>query len=389
MMTANTNRFDEAAVGAEGSGAAYGGLGPGRLLSAEPMTARLLPGLRLPARAWRIGYTSTAADGALLEVTGTVLVPRAPWRGPGERPLIAYAVGTQGLADTVSAASWQFRLGLEYESLFITAALRRGWALAITDYPGLGNPGTHPYVMGRHLGPAVLDSVRAARRLPAAGLSPDGPLGIYGYSEGGCAAGWALQLQPSYAPELEVTAGAVGSAPADLEDMIKFLDDTPYAFLLFYGVLGLDAAYPELDVLQHLKPQGRLLAAILRRTHAVPAAVAGIGLGAIIPTKVSTYCYRPPFEVPEVRARLLENKLGALAPAAPVLVAGGTAEQIIPYPQAVALAESWRALGVDVTMLSMNKREHLTGAFAFAGPAMRFLAERFADARAVALPRGA
>ncbi|WP_084515527.1 lipase family protein [Nocardia acidivorans] len=388
-MTAFTNRFDEAAVGAGGSTAAYGGLGPGRLLAAEPMTAYLLPGVKLPARAWRIGYTTTTGSGEPTQVTGTVLVPRGPWRGEGSRPLIGYAVGTQGLADTVAAASWQLRFGLEYESVFITAALRRGWALAITDYPGLGNSGTHPYVMGRSLGPAVLDSMRAARRLPAAGLDPNGPLGIYGYSEGGCAAGWALQLQPSYAPDLPLAGGVVGSAPADLEDMITFLDGSPYAFLLFYGVIGLDAAYPELDVLQYLKPQGRALAAVLRRTHALAAAVAGIGLGAFVPKSVSTYCHRMPFEVPEVRERLRENKLGHIAPAAPVLVAGGTAEQIIPYPQAVRLAEDWKALGVDVTMLSLPRREHITGALSFARPALGFLAHRFAESSRVALRRGA
>ncbi|WP_327144096.1 lipase family protein [Nocardia sp. NBC_01327] len=388
-MTAFTNRFDEAAVGAGRSTATSAGPVPGRLLSAEPTTAYLLPGLRLPARAWRIEYTSTNGSGAPIQVTGTVLVPREPWRGEGSRPLIGYAVGTQGLADKVASASWQLRVGLEYESVFITAALRRGWALAITDYPGLGNPGTHPYVMGRALGPSVLDSMRAARRLTAAGLDPNGPLGIYGYSEGGCAAGWALQLQPGYAPDLPLAGGVVGSAPADLEDMISFLDGSPYAFLLFYGVLGLDAAYPELDVLQYLKPQGRALAAVFRRTHAIPAALVGIGLGAFVPKKVSTYCHRMPFEVPEVKARLRENKLGALAPAAPVLVAGGTAEQIIPYPQAVRLAEDWKALGVDVTMLSMPRREHITGALSFAGPAMRFLAERFADIQSMQMQRGA
>ncbi|MEV6774152.1 lipase family protein [Nocardia sp. NPDC051030] len=388
-MTANTNRFDEAAVGAGHPTATFGGANPGRLLSAEPMTARMLPGLRLPARAWRISYVSTLGNGEPTQVTGTVLVPREPWRGPGSRPLIGYAVGTQGLADKISAASWQLRFGVEYESLFIASALRRGWALAITDYPGLGNPGTHPYVMGRSLGPSVLDSMRAARRLTAAGLDPQGPLGIYGYSEGGCAAGWALQLQPTYAPDLQLAGGVVGSAPADLTDMINFLDGSPYAFLLFYGVLGLDAAYPELEVMQYLKPQGRALAALFRRTHAGFAALVGIGVGAFLPKNVSTYCSRPPFEVPEVKARLLENKLGGIAPATPVLVAGGTAEQIIPYPQAVQLAEDWKALGVDVTMHPMPRREHVTGALSFAGPAMRFLAARLEEAREVSLQRGA
>ncbi|WP_405489953.1 lipase family protein [Nocardia sp. NBC_00511] len=376
-MTPNTDRFDEVTAD------------PGRLLSAEPMTARMLPGLRLPAKAWRIRYTSTTASGAATEVSGTVLVPHAPWRGPGARPLVGYAVGTQGMAGTVAAASWQLRLGIEYESVFLAAALRRGWALAISDYPGLGTPGLHPYVMGRALGPAVLDSMRAARRLPEAELDPDGPLGIYGYSEGGNAAGWALQLQPSYAPDLPISAGVVGSAPADMTDMVRFLDGTPYAFLLFYGVLGIDGAYPELDVLQYLKPQGRALAALFRRTHAGVAAVLGIGAGLIVPTKVSTYCHTPPFEVPAVKARLLENRLGGIAPAAPVLVAGGTSEQVIPYPQAVRLAEEWKALGVDVTMLTMQGREHIGGALAFAGPAMRFLAERMIEADARVLARGA
>ncbi|MTE15951.1 lipase family protein [Nocardia aurantiaca] len=385
-MTANTNRFDEAAVGAGYPGA----FEPGRLLGAEPMIARMLPGIRLPARAWRTSYTSTTATGAPTHVTGTVLVPNTPWRGPGSRPLVGYAVGTQGLAGTVAAASWQLRFGLEYESVFLRAALRRGWALAITDYPGLGTPGLHPYVMGRALGPAVLDIMRAARRLPDADLDPDGPLGIYGYSEGGNAAGWALQLQPDYAPDLPLAGGVVGSAPADMVDMVRFLDGTPFAFLLFYGVLGIEAAYPELNVLQHLKPHGRALAALFRRTHIAAAAMLGIGAGVVVPTKVSTFCHRPPFEVPEVKARLLENRLGGIAPAAPVLVAGGTGEQVIPYPQAVRLAEDWEASGAEVTMRTLHGREHIGGAMAFAGPAMRFLSERFTEqADAPVLRRGA
>ncbi|MEU1209615.1 lipase family protein [Nocardia sp. NPDC005825] len=380
-MTANANRFDEAAVGA---------FGPGRLLAAEPMTARMLPGLKLPARAWRISYTSTTATGAPSQVSGTVLVPNTPWRGPGPRPLVGYAVGTQGLASTVAAASWQLRFGVEYESVFLRVALNRGWALAVTDYPGLGNPGLHPYVMGRALGPAVLDSIRAARHVTGADLDHDGPVGIYGYSEGGNAAGWALQLAPTYAPELRIAGGAVGSAPADMLDMVKFLDGTPAAFLLFYGVLGIEAAYPELNVLRHLNTQGRALAALFRRTHIAAAGLLGVGAGLLVPTRVSTYCHRLPFEVPEVKARLLENRLGGIAPTAPVLVAGGTAEQVIPYPQAVRLAEDWTALGADATMRTLKGREHIGGAMAFAGPAMRFLSERLAeDAAAPALQRGA
>ncbi|MFI6870329.1 lipase family protein [Nocardia sp. NPDC050406] len=353
---------------------------PGQLLEVRRSKAYLLPGLRLPARSWFLRYRSTDAHGRDIEVTGTLLVPRTPYTS-GPRPLIGYAVGTQGLADFVAAASWQLRRGLEYEGLFISQALRRGWAVVITDYPGLGNHGTHPYVMGRALGPSVLDSMRAARQVPDAGLEPDGPLAICGYSEGGCAAGWALQLQPSYAPDLALVGGAVGSPPADLEGMFEAHDGKLFAFLLIWAVLGIDAAYPELRVLDELKPSGRLLAAVLRRAHVVPGFALGMGYGAVLPTQSARFVRRHPLEIPEVLARLRENRLGSIPPAAPVFLGAGTAEQIVPFSQTATLYEDWRALGVDATMLTMPRLEHLTGAFGFAPKAFEFLAERFAENR--------
>src|SRR5271156_2796158 len=39
-------------------------------------------------------------------------------------------------------------------------------AIAATDYPGLGTPGPHPYLVGDSEARAVIDSVRAARSFP-------------------------------------------------------------------------------------------------------------------------------------------------------------------------------------------------------------------------------
>ena len=49
--------------------------------------------------------------------------------------------------------------------------LRLGYIVVATDYPGLGVPGMHPYLIGVSEGRAVLDSVRAARAMPDAGAS--------------------------------------------------------------------------------------------------------------------------------------------------------------------------------------------------------------------------
>jgi len=61
-------------------------------------------------------------------------------------------------------------------------------------------------MVGRALGPNVLDVMRAARSLSPEELPPEGPAAIIGYSEGGAAAAWAGQLQPTYAPDVPLLA---------------------------------------------------------------------------------------------------------------------------------------------------------------------------------------
>lgn len=68
-------------------------------------------------------------------------------------------------------------------------------------------------MVGPANGRAVLDIMRPARTLPELGLDPCGVAGVYGYSEGGNAAGWAAQLQPGYAPDVALAGVAVGGAP--------------------------------------------------------------------------------------------------------------------------------------------------------------------------------
>src|SRR5437667_269770 len=91
-----------------------------------------------------------------------------------------------------------------------TTWLRRGYALASTDYEGLGTPGVHPFLIGRSEGRGVVDIVRAARAL-------DSRVGrrwvIAGHSQGGHAALWAAALAPSWAPELSFR-GVAAFAPA-------------------------------------------------------------------------------------------------------------------------------------------------------------------------------
>lgn len=347
---------------------------PGDVIRAERFTANAVAVVPLPAKAWRIMYRSTSATGDPVAVTGTVLVPLTAWRGPGKRPLLGIAPGTQGMADRC-AVSRQLAAGTEYESYGIGNALLRDWAVAITDYPGLGTPGDHTYVVGPANGHATLDVMRAARNLPDAGIDKDGPLAIFGYSEGGGGAGWALQLQPSYAPDLPLVAGAAGAAPTDYQKLLDFHDGGPFAFLLLYSAIGFNAAYPELQFEQYLTAAGARSADTMRNTCVQDAII----LGLASPKDMAHYVDPNPLASPKWQRRLRQSDLGFIRPASPVLVGGPTYDEAIPFEQSELLYQRWCERGANAHLVAFPVGEHLTGGLlGFYPPGFQFIADRLA-----------
>jgi hypothetical protein len=336
------------------------GFGPGRpgeLLKAEPIDVYLVPGARMRARAWRILYRSTSATGEPRAVSGTVLMPSRRGRGP--RPLIGYAIGTHGIGDS-AAPSRLLPRGLDFEAGLIGMLLARGWAVAVTDYEGLGTPGDHVYMVGRALGPNVLDSMRAARELHPLELPEDGPAAVIGYSEGGFAAGWAAQLQPEYAPDVRLAAVAAGAAAANVEAAGPLLDGTFFSFFIAYGGIGYAAAYPELDLDKYLTPKAREGIGFLRESNILQAAIRG-------PHNMRAEDLTDPnvLELPEWRRRLRENRLGEMKPDAPVLLHHARRDQIVSFEHSVGLRDDWVALGADVRLyVTRGGFDHISGAVA-------------------------
>src|SRR5579875_3276627 len=224
---------------------------PGDLIRAEPMHAYLAPGVRLRARAWRILYRSTGATGEPTAVSGTVLLPAGSRRG-AQVPLVAYAIGTHGIGDD-AAPSRLLSTGRDWEAGLMALILARGYALGCN----------------------VLDAIRAARELGPAEIRKNGPAAIMGYSEGGTAAAWAAQLQPAYAPELELAGVAAGAAAADVELAGPTLDGSFFSFFVAYGAIGYAAAYPDLEFEPYLVGRARDTVATLRHSNILQAAVRG------------------------------------------------------------------------------------------------------------------
>jgi acetyl esterase/lipase len=174
----------------------------GKLIKAEAM-----PAAPEGARAYRILYWSTGLDGKPVEVSGAVIAPRGP-PPPSGRPIIAWAHPTTGVVERCAPSLARvFFASIQG----LRAMLDRGYVVAATDYPGLGTPEVHPYLVGSSEARAVLDSVRAARQIPDAGAQAR--LAVWGHSQGGQAALFTGLEAARYAPELKLV-GVAAAAPA-------------------------------------------------------------------------------------------------------------------------------------------------------------------------------
>lgn len=343
---------------------------PGTVLRSRPVTVRagVLP---VPVRAWQVLYRSTDTQGAPNVVSGTVLVPTATWSS-GVRPLVTYAVGSHGLGREC-APSYRLRQGREAELGLMSLALSRGWAMVVTDYEGSGTPGPHTYAAGATTGRAVLDAARAAQRLPESGLDESGPVGVWGYSEGGIGASWAGQLAQSYAPELAIRGIASGGTPADLETVVRHLDGGPFSGLALAGAVGLSTAYPDLPFAEILTAEGR--AAVEKiSTQCVDEFTRDFAFR----TLASFTTVPDPAALPQWQAVLEANRLGDEAPQAPVLLYHAALDELIPVGVARELAADYCAQGVDVSYVESPHDEHVSGAVTGAPLAVAYLGDRFA-----------
>ncbi|QFU94475.1 putative inactive lipase [Amycolatopsis sp. YIM 10] len=331
--------------------------------------------IRAPAAVQRIMYRSRDTHGEPIAVTGTVLTPHQAWTGGGDRPIIGYAAGTQGVGDNC-APSRAMAAGMEYEGPFISGLLLRGYAVVVTDYEGLGTPGMHTYANRESQAHTVLDSIRAAQRLDAANLPDAGPVAIAGYSQGGGASAAAAELQPSYAPELKLKGAYAGAVPADLAEVAKNLDGAYAAGFLGYALLSMDAAYPELNIRGVLNDKGNKMLDQVSTQCTIEAIAAHAFTKSTGLTKdgrpLTAYLGEEPYA-----SRLAEQKIGEREPAVPMLVVHSTLDDIVPYGQGREMAREWCGQGAKVQFSSSLVPSHVGGAIRAFPEAFLWLEGRF------------
>ena len=211
-------------------------------------------GAALPSavRNYRMLYQTVSPTGKFVAISGTLAIPNGKPPSNGW-PLISWAHGTVGDAPQC-APSRSSRPNIEQRML--DAFVRRGYAVAQTDYEGNGTPGIHPYMVATAAARDVTDIVYAAREIdPEIGLR----WVVMGHSEGGASALSTAALASQIAPDLSLV-GAVSYAPfaypeATLE--YELHNGTPNGGLVILGLLiaGFSTVDPRVAPSEMLEPQ--------------------------------------------------------------------------------------------------------------------------------------
>jgi hypothetical protein len=352
---------------------------PGALLRSRPVTVLGLTNLA-SIRAYQLLYRTTDATGHPTATVTTLMLPTLP--APGRRKLVSYHTAEDSLT-TRCAPSYTLRTGTgstqNVESGLITPLLAHGWDVVVPDYQGPRSL----WAVGAMAGHAALDSVRAAEQFGPAGL--DGhrtPVGMMGYSGGSIPTVWANSMAKDYAPELNLVGVAAGGIPADLKQSLPTIDGS-----LFFGAIAVtvafNRAYPELELGTLLTERGRDFAEQAGRDgYGCAGAISAAPFG-----RLSQYTHyrdtKALLDVPRVRRTLDRVSLLGRAPQrAPAYFYNAIHDELIVISEVDDLVTENCADGASIDYHRDPLGGHLTGAAAYAGPAINFLADRFAGRRA-------
>lgn len=358
------------------------------------LSADLVPALQalksLKVNAYQVLYKSTDGHGNPVADAATILVPQWKWGGAGPRPLVSFQ-SAEDSVDTRCAPSYVLRTGLlgagalsvpTFDIAQSLVTLAHGYAIVYPDHEGPHSQ----WIAGKQSGQATLDGVRAALNYAPAGLSPRTPVGLWGYSGGGGATGWAAILKPTYAPELNVVGAVVGSSSnSDITRLYKKINGRITSGFVVLALVGLDRAYPEAGVGGYLNAAGKTLLAGAQNLCAVEALAKYPLIG-----PMEQYSIDPAVSLtdsPPGKFLFPTNSLvdqPDTPSSVPILSYHDWNDEVVPVQADDAMAAKWCAAGTPVqvsrTWLPLPPAGaliHGAAAAAFTLPAVNYLANRF------------
>ncbi|GLY97803.1 lipase [Actinoplanes sp. NBRC 103695] len=320
---------------------------PGTIVSATVIT--LPADLAAKGTAVRIEYRTTDIRGAAITATGLILTPKTTLK---RNRVVVWAHGTTGITDAC-VPSTNYQVFWPEARKAVLELLRRGYTVAAPDYPGLGTPQAHPYLVGESEARSIIDIAKSSRILYP-GLGKE--YALDGHSQGGQGVLFAGEIAPSYDGDL-VLKGLAAIAPASNLDVIA--PDIPgtegqgYLVMAVAGLSAVDSSVkPEQVFTSYAKskaaelPANACLNEILAKFRPLTAEQL-VPNGQVPPTIVSKLGqYGNPAQRP---------------PTSPILVVHGTADVAVPYVITeqflIPQLQAWNK-PYPITLVTLEGRDH-------------------------------
>ena len=250
----------------------------GKLIRAKGLTgAGVPPG---GSKTQLLLYSVKGVTGSNVAVSGTITYPKGKKPKKGW-PVVTWAHGTTGIADKCAPSTFKSATN---DFPLLKRWLKSGWAVARTDYEGLGTPGVHPYLVGTSAGRSVLDIVLAAKKLNRKKVV------ISGHSQGGHATLWANALAGAYTPRLRIK-GTVPFAPASHiaeqgQALGALTQPSGLSGLAATILRGVEVTNPELKIADLLSPRAAELYP-LTETECLPTVTGPDAYGTLAPADLA------------------------------------------------------------------------------------------------------
>lgn len=322
--------------------------------------SRRLLGAPDGAKAWRVLYHSTDKDGKDIAVSGVVVAPDLPSIGH-ERTVVSWAHPTTGAEGKRCATSTGLDPFILMEGL--DELLGAGYVVAATDYSNMGASGPASYLIGETEGRNVLDAVRAAQQIE--GTDAGDKTLIWGHSQGGQAALFAGQLQPSYAPDLDLKGVATAAPAGELGELLNAdIGDVSGVTIGAYAFGAFQQAYadefPDLELTSVLTEEGA--AAV---PEMMPLCLLGQNeqLHKIATPLIGRFVEVDPTTVEPWATFLEENTPGAERIPVPVLVAQGRKDELVKPETTDSLVRHLCDAGDEVQYKTYSDADHGTIAY--------------------------
>lgn len=243
----------------QGKASALKRMAPGTVIKTRTVSLHLAT-IELPVTAVQLLYRSTSELGKPTVNVTSVLLPPVKPPTPSVFSYQSFYDSLNTEDDPSYAISGGFGVGGEIpqvESVLIAPLLLAGETVVVPDTEGE----QADFAAGPVYGYNTLDSLRAALRSPATGLSPTTRIALAGYSGGAIATEWAAQEAPSYAPDInaDLVGASFGGVLADPAHNLRYVEgSSSWDSIVPMALDGLARAF-HLDLTPYLSEFGKEL----------------------------------------------------------------------------------------------------------------------------------